>query len=266
MIFGHGHGHGFSRAAPAAAVAFEAETTALLARFTSQPDATRQSLINACIKGLKDDGVWVDLHGLWLLAAHDAQAAQRNWKQDAYNLTVVGSPTFAANAGYSFAGSTADALQTGFSYATVIGAPAVNDVCVGGWVTAHTTGGCVIGHTSLRLITSTASTQLGTRCNDSTSGAPVVGSSDPRSDFTCVARNNGTDYVAQVGTEEATVSVASTTVAAGLEIGRIGTANTTALTGRVSFAFAASYLTKTQRDALRSRVRTYLTGTGLTLP
>lgn len=97
-----------SRAKPAGARLyrpFEAETYALLARFTSQPLHTQAIRIDRIIAGLKASGVWSKLDAFYDLAAHDAQAAQRNWKADAYNLTPVDSPTFAAYRGYEGNGS-----------------------------------------------------------------------------------------------------------------------------------------------------------------
>lgn len=61
------------------AQAIDAETTALLARMSVQPDATRQGHINDLIAGLKSDGIWSKLGSLYVYAAHDSQAALLNW-------------------------------------------------------------------------------------------------------------------------------------------------------------------------------------------
>jgi len=98
-------------------VAYEAEASALFARFTTPPDATRKGVINTLVKALKDFGIWAKLDALYLMAAADSQAARQNWIADQYNLTAVSGPTFAADRGYT--GDAAAAyLDTGFNPAT----------------------------------------------------------------------------------------------------------------------------------------------------
>ena len=91
---------------------YEPEATALFARMTVQPDMTRKGLINTLIKSLKTAGVWAKLDVLHVLAAHDAQAARRNWIADLYNLTAVAAPTFTTDRGYQGDG-TSSYLTTG---------------------------------------------------------------------------------------------------------------------------------------------------------
>lgn len=105
---------GLTRRAGGAGSSYSAEATALFARFSSQPDATRKGHIDTLITALKDDGIWDKMDALYILAAHDAQAAQRNWKADAFNLTEAGTITFAADDGYTGNGTTGY-LETGFN-------------------------------------------------------------------------------------------------------------------------------------------------------
>lgn len=93
--------------------AFSDEALALFARFSTPPTDARKALINTLIVALKDGGVWSKLDTLYVMAAADAQAAQRNWVADQYNLTEVASPTFTADRGYASNGSTSY-LTTGF--------------------------------------------------------------------------------------------------------------------------------------------------------
>jgi hypothetical protein len=90
------------------------ETVALIARMTVKPDAARQRIIDATVTSLKAAGLWAKLEALWVLEAHDAQAAQRNWIADAFNLTPVNSPTFTVDRGYAGNGSSSY-LNTGFN-------------------------------------------------------------------------------------------------------------------------------------------------------
>lgn len=108
------------------------EATALFGRMTVQPDATRKGLINTLIKSLKDGGVWSKLDALWLAAAHDAQAARRNWIADAFNLTAVSSPAFVADRGYQGDG-VASYLDTGFTPSSAGGKFTLNSASFGLW-------------------------------------------------------------------------------------------------------------------------------------
>lgn len=80
---------------------YEAEATALFARFTSDPGTTRKNDINTCIASLKTNGIWSKLEALWVFAAHDSQASLLNWVSSSHNMTTAGSPTFTTDAGYT---------------------------------------------------------------------------------------------------------------------------------------------------------------------
>lgn len=96
---------------------YEPEALALFARFTTPPTESRKRLISALIKKLKRASVWSQLDALYLTAAADAQAGQRNWKQDLFNLATQGTVTFTADRGY--AGNGVDGyLTTGFAPST----------------------------------------------------------------------------------------------------------------------------------------------------
>jgi hypothetical protein len=79
----------------------QAETTALLAAMTVQPDAARQTLINNMIFDLKAQGLWATFDLFYVLASHDAQAARINWKTPASVATVNGAPVFTTDRGYA---------------------------------------------------------------------------------------------------------------------------------------------------------------------
>lgn len=90
----------------AASPSYSAEAEALFARFTVPPDTTRKGHIDTLIVALIAAGIWTKLDVLYVTAAADAQAGQRNWKADAFNLTEVNSPTFTADRGYAGNGTT----------------------------------------------------------------------------------------------------------------------------------------------------------------
>lgn len=83
-----------------------AEALALFARMTVQPDVARKRLINSTIVSMKVAGLWSEskFDGLYIFAAHDAQAARLNWL-GSDSISVPGSPTFTANRGYQGNGS-----------------------------------------------------------------------------------------------------------------------------------------------------------------
>lgn len=94
-----------------------AEAEALVARFATPPTNSRKELIDTLVGSLKTAGVWSKLDALYVMAAADEQAAQRNWVADQYNLTPVNAPTFTPDVGYQGNG-TNQKLTTGFNAAT----------------------------------------------------------------------------------------------------------------------------------------------------
>lgn len=243
-----------SVASAAIVAADEAETTALLARFSVQPDSTRKALYNTLIKTLKDGGVWTRGYSLKIYASHDSQAATRNWLADLRNTTLVGTPTFTADRGYQIPGGTATALTENYSFGDI------TNVSLAGWVRNHTAAGCIIGSTNGRIVT-TAGVAPATRCGDSTTSAPAH-TVDSRLEYCCVSRSASGNYQSRVGTEEVTVSVAETVSVGAVESGRIGVAATSGITAQIMFSWIGQSLSKAQSDTLRSAVRTYLLAVG----
>lgn len=84
----------------------------LIAAMSVQPDGARQQLINTTIKQLKAAGIWALLDELWMLAAHDSQAALLGWKRYR-DCTAVNAPTWTTDRGYQGDGATSY-LDTGY--------------------------------------------------------------------------------------------------------------------------------------------------------
>lgn len=91
----------WSRAAGAMALMgrYEPETESLLARMSVQPSGARAGTIDALIVRLKEAGVWTRLDGLYVMAAHTAQASLLNWVA-VDSLTNAGPLPFTADVGY----------------------------------------------------------------------------------------------------------------------------------------------------------------------
>lgn len=89
--------------------AFFARLTPSVTEFYRQPYTT-------LITSLKAAGVWAKLDALYILRTGNAQWAQRNLIQDAYNLSPVNNPFFTATLGYD--GNTNAWLNTQFNPAS----------------------------------------------------------------------------------------------------------------------------------------------------
>ncbi|TCT07612.1 hypothetical protein [Aquabacter spiritensis] len=107
-----------------------AQTAALIARMAVPPP--RAGAIDILVRALIAAGIWAKLDALYLLAAHDAQAARLNWIQDAYTLATLNSPAFIPNRGYVGDGVT-QALSTGFNAATAGGRYTQDSASFGAW-------------------------------------------------------------------------------------------------------------------------------------
>src|SRR5215213_2374639 len=102
-------------------VAYEAETTAIVAAMTSAPDATRQGQINTLVAALKTAGVWTKMDVLYILAAHHEQAGRVNWKNPGtLTASLISTPTFTTDRGYTSNG-TSTSLNTGYNPVTFSG-------------------------------------------------------------------------------------------------------------------------------------------------
>lgn len=116
--------------------AYSAEATTLFAAMTSQPTTARKGHIDALIVGLKADGIWPSLDVLYLLAAHDSQAARLNWRSPGNHTAIeVNSPTFQTDRGYTGDGSTSR-LRTQFTPSTDGGQYRQNSASI--WVWSRT--------------------------------------------------------------------------------------------------------------------------------
>lgn len=131
---------GFPFTATGTVSAYSAEATALFARMTSQPDATRKGHINTLITALKTASVWTKFDAFYILAAHDSQAALLNWVSTSFNATATSSPAFTTDRGYTGNGTSAY-LDTGFN-PTSASSPkyAAASATLGAWSLSNTTG------------------------------------------------------------------------------------------------------------------------------
>ena len=83
---------------------YDPDAEALFARFTTPPTDERKGVINTLIVALKAAGTWAVRDWYHFIGA-DAQATQRNWKADQYNIMPVNAPAFQADRYYQGDGS-----------------------------------------------------------------------------------------------------------------------------------------------------------------
>jgi hypothetical protein len=111
----------------------EPETIALRTAMSVKPTGPRLGLYNELIHDLKIAGVWAKLDALYLLAAHDAQAARLNIRDPgSFDLTAVSSPTFTTDRGYAGDGSTSY-LDPDFVPSVALGQFAQDSCHLGVW-------------------------------------------------------------------------------------------------------------------------------------
>jgi len=102
------------------------QTGALVARMSLAPTAARVQAIDTLVRALLAAGIWAKLDALYLMAAHDEQAARLNWVSAAYTMTAVNSPTFTVDRGFNGNGTTSY-LDTTFNPVAAAGAKFVRD-------------------------------------------------------------------------------------------------------------------------------------------
>lgn len=111
---------------------------ALIAAMSVAPSAARASVYDTTFARLRNAGLLSKLDWLYVLSAHDEQAAGLDWKSPTRSLTKSGAPTFTADYGFSYDGvddyhdtnfnPTNDPLATGTQNDNHIGVFVLNNV------------------------------------------------------------------------------------------------------------------------------------------
>lgn len=156
----------------------DADAAAVAARMTATPNDTRKPLIDALVAALKTAGVWAKLDFLYVLAAHDAQAARLNWVADQFNATENNSPVFAADLGYSSPGSV-HYLSTGFNASTAAGHFTQNDCHMSIWSLTELAINSFsdAGATNTNILARTATDTMAYRISSGSAASPANASS-----------------------------------------------------------------------------------------
>lgn len=146
---------------------FDPAAVAYFAAMSAQPDNTRKTLINTLIVNLKSGGVWAKLDWLSLVASHDAQAARLNAVNPAQIMTVVSTPTFTTDRGYTGDG-VGTYLNTSWNPTTAPSPKLIQDSAhIGGWMGTDvaSTSQADFGGLNNRLNTHYDGTRFRAACN-----------------------------------------------------------------------------------------------------
>lgn len=91
-------------------------TQAYVAAMSVKPTATRTRLIDNLVRSLVSSGAWNYLSSMPLLKSHDSQAARVDLINPSNVYSLIGTPTFAVDAGYTMSGS--NGLNSGMNLST----------------------------------------------------------------------------------------------------------------------------------------------------
>lgn len=243
----------------------EAESVALFAAMSSQPDSARKVLINTLIAALKAAGVWSKIDVMWVLAAHHEQAGRLNWKSPgSFTITVVNSWTFTTDRGFAGDGVSGNG-DTGFAPSTDAVQFTQNNGLIG--VYQRTGGGngnepFSINNASDRLRvaggtgTSTrANVNSSTQVNGPSGGTQPIHAMGRRSDSSNISvLRDGVQVTAP--TSASSSAILSGNMRFGVK------ANGTFVSHQVAAGHLGAYLDDTEAAALYSALHTYMVAIG----
>jgi hypothetical protein len=255
-------------------VAIDADTWAWIVAMTVTPSFARQTLINALVGSLKTAGVWSKLDALYLLAAHDAQAARLNAKAPAsFALTVVSSPVFTVDHGYKGTGlgSTAGGYLTSpFTPSTAGGQWTQNSAHLGVYVRTACSSvasvqaaeiGVSSGPAAYIFTKHATAGNISTALDDTTISSTAGGMPNGLGHF-CTSRTASTGYAKyHDGVAQAAATVTSTGLP-GSSVSILRATTTSYSDAELCAAHWGGGLTATEAGDLRAALHTYLAAIG----
>lgn len=243
----------------------DASSELLFGLMQVQPSPARKTVLDTFVKTLKSAGIWQKLDLLYVLAAHDAQAARLNWiAPSQFALTATNSPTFTADQGYTGDGTAALLVATGYNPNSVSGArQTLNSVSLGHFTrTAATYDGSTTridlytGTTRLNRRNSSA-TDYSWRINDGTSANTAVAGQTGHFAGRRTASNERSLW--RDGSQLATNSQASTTLATGFQF--FGVAGSLS-NAQISLGYIGSAFDDGQMATMNTAIAALKTGVG----
>jgi hypothetical protein len=251
--------------------AIDADAWAYIDAMTVVPAFARQTLINTLVGSLKMAGVWSKLDALYLLAAHDAQAARLNAKAPgSFMLGTNGAPVFTTDHGYKGTGlgSTAGGyLTSAFTPSTASGQWALNSAHLAVYVRTATTAttslqAAEIGTTGASIFTKHATAgNISTVLNDGTVSSTAGGTPNQLGYF-CLSRTASAGYAKyHDGAAQAAAVVTSTTLPSSA-VTLLRASTTSYCDAELCAAHWGGGLTATEAGDLRTALHTYLAAVG----
>lgn len=242
--------------------ALHRETEAVATAMAVRPDGRRAGLMDNLVAALKMADVWPRLDALFIMAAHDAQAAGLNWAApDGPALTPVNSPDFQPDLGYQGDGATSY-LETGFVQSSAM-KYGIADHHAGVFVIGGGGTGIVFGNSRNRLQPWTSGGLMTTRSNSTLSDQSPVDSGLGH----CAMSRTETDryHVLKDGALLGEPAIANTTLAGHplILLGYGTTGNPSGLAAwRLGAAHFGAGLSPAQMALTHAALATYLRGVG----
>jgi hypothetical protein len=238
------------------------QTRALIAAMANEPRRVRTLLIDDLITTLVDAGVWAKLDILYVLAAHDSQAALINWIDPAGVAgTAVNGPTFTADRGFAGDGATSY-IDSGIRLDTLGGNYTQDSACMFVWSLTDAADDDYydIGTgTQARLNARRTTGSMLTRANDGTNSAVAVADSLGLSMWSRGASGSYDRY--RNATSLGAASVASIGLDnTNLDVLRGGPGQYSAR--QIAVAGVGGYLDASEQGALHGALSDYLTDVG----
>jgi hypothetical protein len=250
-----------ARVTPPASVGLDPDAVTYIAAMTVPPDSARQTLISNLIAGLKTDGVWSKIGALYLLAAHDSQAALINAKTPGTaTVSAVNSPVFTVDRGYAGDGISAhlntNTTHSAFPQMSLDSQHLFYTQSLPQTNTNNVIGLAGAGSTLLLQLTASS---VGIRIGSASSFGP---SQDQRAARGILAsRQTAGSFSAYVdGGAEQTFNASSSSMAA-VPVALLRAANSYS-DARLSSACFGAGLNSAEAAALYSRINTFLTAIG----
>lgn len=225
------------------------ETEAVIAAMAVPPSAARAALMDNLVAALKACGAWGRFDGLFLTAAHEAQAARVNWAApEGPGLNPINSPVFHVDSGYQGDGATSY-LETGQRQGQGLFLP--EDHHAGLWATSSSGSGTAWGNGRNRIIPFSSGSVLATRSNSGTAVASPVSSGAGHAAFSRIAADRYRIFKDGALLEEAEMS---TMTAVNQEFVLLGYGTASSVTGLSSWRVGALHFGRSLDDGPMSAV------------
>jgi hypothetical protein len=243
------------------------EATTFLARTTGL-DATHTTAYTTLICGLVTDGVWAKIDLLAVYATQDSTTAVLNLKSTSFSTTVVGSPTFTADRGYTSSGTT-NYLNTTFTPSTAGGNFTQNSAHISAWNITTGAGSTdrLIGNalsTTIRTVIRprNASDQTGLDLNNNTED--LVANTSKDGWFVGNRSASNANQIYRNGSSLGSSATASTGISdQAIVLGTDATGGNSCTGCQIAAASAGSSLSAGDVTNFYNRLRTYMTAVGV---